>query len=561
MSKNAKRQSLIQLILLLAILIIANVLSNYLFTRIDMTQEKRYSLSSSSKELASRLPDIVYFRIYLEGELPPGFTKLKNSMREMLDEFKVYSGDKIEYEFIDPSANHDEKQKVTLYRQLSEKGLYPTTLEQKEESGQSQKIIFPGALVTYRSKEYPMQLLKSKIGSTPEQMLNISAENLEYEITSMLRKITATQGKQIGLLMGQNEFSDSRLADIAKGLSEFYKVDTISIRGQLHALDDFSTVIISGPSTIFDEKDKFIIDQYIMKGGTMLWLIDKVMMNMDSLSTSATSLALPGEINLDDMLFRYGIRINSDLIQDLQCAPIPVVTGYVGNQPKQKLFPWLYFPLLQTESKHPIVNNLNAVKGEFVSSIDTIETEGLKKTVLLTTSKFSRVQMTPTRVSINSVADKPDPKLFNRKFIPCAVLLEGNFNSNFANRVPQQLINSPEINFKEKSVDTRMIVVSDADIIVNHVSKKGNIFPLGYDRFTGQTYGNRNFILNCVDYLCGNKDILELRGKEFKLRLLDSGKTENSTFIQWVNILIPVLIILIFALVFNFIRKKKFEKI
>jgi ABC-2 type transport system permease protein len=546
------------MLLLVGILITVNVLSGFVFTRIDMTQEKRYSLSPSSKELARKLDDIVFFRVYLEGELPPGFNKLKNSMREMLDEFKVYAGDKIDYEFIDPSENPDEKQKKELYKQLAEKGLYPTTLEEKQEAGQSQKIIFPGAIVTYRSKEFPMQLLKSRMGSSPEEMLNISAENLEYEIATMLRKITLEEAPHIGILQGQHEVSDLRLADAVKALSEFYAVDTVTINNKLKALDGFKAVIIAGPDSAFDEKDKFIIDQYIMHGGSVLWMIDHVLMNMDSLSTSSTSLALPLDLNLDDMLFRYGVRINTDLIQDLQCAPIPVVTGYVGNQPRQKLFPWYYFPLLETESSHPIVHNLNAVKGEFVNSIDTIEIGEVKKTILLTTGKFTRVQMTPARVSINMVGDKPDPRAFTRKYVPCAVLLEGNFTSNYLNRIPSQLANAPEINFKGKSENSRMIVVSDADIIMNYVSKKGNIFPLGYDRFTGQTYGNRNFILNCADYLCGNKGILELRGKDFRLRLLDPAKTANTAAVQWMNILIPAVIVILFALIFGFVRTKKF---
>ena len=338
-----------------------------------MTQEKRFTLSHSSKQLAKNLEDIVFFKIYLDGDLPPGFNRLKNSLKELLDEFRVYSGDNIDYEFIDPSANTPENETMQLYKQLAGKGLIPTNLEQKDQSGQSQKIIFPGAIVNYRSKEFPLQILKSRLGSSPEQMLNSSIENLEYEISSMLRRITLERGLQVGFLQGQKELSTTRISDASAALSVFYSIDTISVNGNLNALKDFSAIIIARPDTVFNEKDKFILDQYIMHGGKILWLIDRMQINMDSLTTSSTNIAIPIELNIEEMLFNYGVRINSDLILDLQAAPIPIVTGYVGDQPKQKLFPWYYFPLLQTEGHHPIVHNLNAIKTEFVSSIDTIE--------------------------------------------------------------------------------------------------------------------------------------------------------------------------------------------
>ena len=558
--RNIKKQSLLQLVLLISILVILNVLSRFAFSRIDMTQEKRFTLSQSSKQLSKDLNDIVFFKIYLDGDLPPGFNRLKNSLKELLDEFRVYSGDNIEYEFIDPSASSDEKEKMQLYKQLAGKGLIPTNLEQKDQAGQSQKIIFPGAIVTYRSKEYPLQILKSKMGSSPEQMLNNSIENLEYEISSMLRRITVERGLSVGFLQGQKELPTIRISDASNALSDFYNVDSVNINGALNALKDFSALIIARPDTAFDEKDKFIIDQYIMHGGKVLWLIDRMQINMDSLTASSSNVAVPIDLNIDDMLFKYGVRINTDLLLDLQAAPIPIVTGYVGNQPKQKLFPWYYFPLLQTEGLNPIIYNLNAIKTEFVSSIDTIESENVNKTILLTTSKFSRLQMAPARVSLNMLREEPDPKMFNKQNIPVAVLLEGNFTSNYVNRIPDQIASSSEIDFKKTSVLTSMIVVSDGDVISNYVNKKGNIYPLGYDRFTGQNYGNKNFILNCIDYLCGNKAILGLRGKEFKLRLLDAAKTENRAALQWVNLLIPAFIVLIFGLIFNFLRKKKFAR-
>ncbi|MBK7430309.1 MAG: gliding motility-associated ABC transporter substrate-binding protein GldG [Bacteroidetes bacterium] len=556
--RSAKSQSIIRMTLLLGILIFVNVIAQFAFERIDMTQEKRYSLSNSSKDLAKGLEDIVYFRIYLDGDLPPGFLKLKNSLKEMLDEFRIYSNDNIEYEFIDPSANPDEKQRVELYKQLSQKGLFPTNLEENEKGQQSQKIIFPGAIVNYRSQEIPMQILKSKFGGNSDVMLNNSIENLEYEISTVLRKLSREKSTSIAFLRGQSELPTKKISDAANGLSDFYIVDTVNINGRLNALKDYKLLIIAKPDSAFDEKDKFVIDQFIMKGGRVLWLIDKLAMNMDSLEKRSTNVAIPLELNIDDMLFRYGVRINSDFVLDMQAAPIPVVTGYVGNQPKQEIFPWYYYPLLSAEGKNPIVNNLNMIKTEFASSIDTIETESVTKTVLLSSSKLSRLQMAPARVSLNILREKADPQMFNRRNVPVAVLLEGSFNSNYENRVPEAIASSKDIDFKSKSENTKMIVVSDGDVIASYVSKKGNVYPLGYDRFTRQTFGNKSFILNCIDYLCDNNGVLELRSKEIKLRLLDPAKIEEPQFIQWLNVILPTIMIIIFGMIFSFIRKRKF---
>ncbi|MBK7573227.1 MAG: gliding motility-associated ABC transporter substrate-binding protein GldG [Bacteroidetes bacterium] len=556
--RSAKSQSIIRMTLLLGILIFVNVIAQFAFERIDMTQEKRYSLSNSSKDLAKGLEDIVYFRIYLDGDLPPGFLKLKNSLKEMLDEFRIYSNDNIEYEFINPSANPDEKQRVELYKQLSQKGLFPTNLEENEKGQQSQKIIFPGAIVNYRSQEIPMQILKSKFGGNSDVMLNNSIENLEYEISTVLRKLSREKSTSIAFLRGQSELPTKKISDAANGLSDFYIVDTVNINGRLNALKDYKLLIIAKPDSAFDEKDKFVIDQFIMKGGRVLWLIDKLAMNMDSLEKRSTNVAIPLELNIDDMLFRYGVRINSDFVLDMQAAPIPVVTGYVGNQPKQEIFPWYYYPLLSAEGKNPIVNNLNMIKTEFASSIDTIETESVTKTVLLSSSKLSRLQMAPARVSLNILREKADPQMFNRRNVPVAVLLEGSFNSNYENRVPEAIASSKDIDFKSKSENTKMIVVSDGDVIASYVSKKGNVYPLGYDRFTRQTFGNKSFILNCIDYLCDNNGVLELRSKEIKLRLLDPAKIEEPQFIQWLNVILPTIMIIIFGMIFSFIRKRKF---
>lgn len=558
--KGRKSQSIMQLFAVIIILISVNILAGYFFFRIDMTGEKRYSLSSSSKKMAAELDDVVTIRIYLDGDLPPGFRRLRNATREILDEFRVYAGDNIEYEFIDPAAGKDEKERLELYKQLATKGLFPTNLEQREKGGTTEKIIFPGAILNYRSKEIPVQLLKSRIGSSPEEMLNNSVEGLEYEFTSSFRKLMSRSAAKVAFIKGHGELDNNRITDAARALAEYYIVDTVTINERLRALDDYKAVIIAKPDTFFSEKDKFIIDQFIMNGGRVLWLIDKLAVDMDSLSATATTVALPGMINLDDMLYRYGARINDDLVLDMQSAAIPVVTGYTGNTPKQELFPWPYFPLLNPFGNHPVVNNLNVIRSEFCNSVDTIQVPGVRKTILLTSSDFSKLQLPPARVSLNMLREEPDASVYKKKQIPVAVLLEGTFSSNYRNRIPVVIQQSSSIGFRDSSKNTRMIIIGDGDIISNYVSKKGAIYPLGFDRFTQQSFGNRNFILNCIDYLCDDSGIIELRGKEIKLRMLDPAKLQENSWIRWFNVAVPAFAVLISGWVYLLIRKKRYQK-
>jgi ABC-2 type transport system permease protein len=374
---------------------------------------------------------------------------------------------------------------------------------------------------------------------------------------NVLRVFNTGLRPKVGFLQGQGELETSRISDAAKALSDYYEVDTVMIGGKLNALKAFKAIIVARPDSAFTERDKFILDQYIMNGGRVLWLIDPMQMTMDSLQASDNSIAIAKDINILDQLFKYGVRINDDLVMDLQSAPIPLVTGMVGNQPQQSLFPWYFFPLLNPTSTHPIVHNLNAIKCEFASTLDTVEAPGISKTILLTTSKFSKNILSPVRVSLNILKEDPDPSYFSKQYLPVAVLLEGKFSSVFRGRVPEEILTNKEIAFKDAGVSNRMIVVADGDVISNYVSKKGNIYPLGYDRFTNQTYGNRSFILNCVVYLCGNENIVLLRGKEFRIRLLDTSKAENKS-LAWLAMLLPLMLVLLYGFIHFYIRRKKY---
>lgn len=564
LNKKQKKQDLFTLLLSFLIIISVNIISSYVYTRFDLTTEKRYTLSNATKEFIKNLDDVVYVKVYLEGDFPAGFKRLRNATREMLDEFKAYANDNIEYEFIDPSTSPDQKERNQLYRQLANKGLQPTNLEERGKEETSQKIIFPGAIFTYKGKEVPLQLLKSSMGSSSEEMLNNSIQGLEYEMANTIRELTINIKSKIGFLRGHGELSDIEVADITRSLSEFYEVDTVSIQGRLNSLRNFKAIIIAKPSSAFDEKkDKFILDQYIMNGGKILWLIDPMSASMDSLIKSNTSISVNLPLNLEDQLFKYGARINSDIILDLQCAPIPIITGYTGNQPQQSLLPWYFFPLIVPTSNHPIVNNLNAIKCEFVSSIDTVAVKNVTKTILLTTSKYTKLLYSPVRIGLSAVKEQPKLNQYNKPNRTVALLLEGKFTSVFTNRILPSIREDKSINFKEESVPTKMIVISDGDIIKNQIHKSsGNIFPLGYDRYTGQTYGNKNFILNCIDYLCDESGLIGVRSKELKLRLLNNTKIDENKY-KWqiIGVSLPILLIIFFGLIYHFIRKRKYIKV
>jgi ABC-2 type transport system permease protein len=508
-----------------------------------------------------KLNDVVYVKVYLEGNFPSGFMRLRNSTREMLDEFRVYAGDNIQYEFIDPSSSKDVKERNKLYQQIASLGLQPTNLEVKEDGGTSQKIIFPGAVMYFRNLPFAVQLLKDQLGTAPEEMLNNSIQSLEYELGNSIRKATQPMKPVVLFLTGHGESEQKKIIDIAHTLGENYEVDTVSIRGLLNSLDHGKLLIVPNPTLRFDEKDKFIIDQFVMRGGKVLWLIDMMDASMDSLSESNVTLSLARDLNLEDMFFKYGFRVNPNLILDLQSAPIPVVTSIVGNQPQQRLLPWYYFPLIFPSSEHPIVRNLNAIRCEFVNNIDTVESEGISKTVLLSTSKFSRIAFAPARVSISILEQEPDKKQFNKGPQPIAVLLEGNFSSLYANRIPAELAAAPDIKFKEKSAATKMIAISDGDMIENKIRKSnGGIYPLGYDKFTNETYGNKSFLLNCIDYMLDETGLMAARTKQVKLRLLDKATLKESReTIAYSNVVIPVLLVFVLGMVKYFVRRKKYS--
>lgn len=574
-NSSKKKKSLSILGIGILIILLANIISSQYSTRIDLTAEKRYTLSPATVDMLRNLDDIVYFKVYLEGDFPAGFKRLRNETKDILQEFNAYSKN-IQFEFIDPSTMAKGDNINAVYEELVSKGLNPTDLHVKEEGGSSQKIIFPGALVSYHEKEIPLSILLSQVGMPAEEVLNNSIQGLEYNISSVIRRLVSTTKPSIAFIEGHGELNRLETYDITVALSEYYKVDRITLNGQVNSLAErhesdslgvivrnkYEALIIARPDTIINEKDKFLLDQYLMRGGKILWFVDPVVTSMDSLVNTPNTVGVDANQNLEDLFFRYGIRLQKQLIMDLSCMPIPITTGSMEGEPQMDFLNWYYFPVLTPVSSHPIVNNLNMVRTEFVSPIDTLTVEGIKTTVLLQSSKYSRLVNTPAYISLEILKENPDTRQYQDAPAPVAVLLEGTFNSLYTNRLTPEILNSELIDFKEKSVKTAMIVFADGDIPKNQFRPSdGMPLPAGYDQYTQQSFGNKDFVLNAINYLCDDSGLIKVRSRELKLRLLDKAQISKSkTIIQIINVLIPVLLILIIGIVKITIRKKKYSR-
>lgn len=562
--QDLKIKNLVQFFLTILILGLIIYLSSVLYFRIDLTSEKRYTLTNATRNILRNLEQEVFIQVYLEGEMPIGFKNMRRATKELLDEFRVYSRKKVIYEFINPAESPDQKVRNEVFRELDSKGLKATNaLFSDKEGGRSQKIIFPGAIVNYNGMEMAVNLLKNNLSLTPSQNLNNSIEGLEYEFIHVIKNISSDTIYKVAFIEGHGELDEYQVGDITMELARFYHVDRGVIGGKPGILDDYAAVIVAKPREAFSEADKFVIDQYIMNGGGVLWLIDAVRVDWDSLEQTGVTVGLVEQINLDDQLFKYGVRINPNLIQDINCAVIPINTAFVGQQPKYVPAPWLYFPLLFPLENHPVTKNLNLIRSEFVSVIDTVGGERrIKKKILLRSSKDTRVVSVPVFIRLEDIKDPPAEREFNKPFQSAAVLLEGEFESVFKNRMISQYIKNQDVDFRDHSIPNRMIIVADGDMIRNEVSVRADrIIPLtlGQDRYTQQTYGNKDFILNAVHYLAEETSLVEIRSRTLTLRLLDKTKIINEKF-KWqlINTVLPVLILVLFGLMNWYFRKRKF---
>jgi ABC-2 type transport system permease protein len=541
-------------IAIFVILILFAYLLSLKFFRIDLSSDKKYSLSNLTVKNLENLDKSIKINVYLSGDLPLSFKRLEKRINETLEEFSIYS-DKIDFEFIDPYEKFGSSKINDLYEDLSKLGIRPTNLKVQTKDGFTQKKIFPGATVKSGDRIVGINFLVNKQGFGQEQNLNASVEGLEYNILNAIKKITKTVYNKIAILQGHSELNKYQTADIFSSLYEFYDLKYVTLNGDPSALNPFDILIVAGAKDQFSYEDREVIDHFIMRGGKSLWFIDGIHVNLQELMRQPMSFGIATENNLLGMLFNYGARINYDLLMDRQSMKIPINIASKGESPNFVPAPWLFSPMISPVQNHPITKNLNFIKSEFISSIDTVnDNKRVKKTILLRSSDYTRSIKPPVKISMDWINKKFPLDFFINPNKNLAVLMEGEFKSNIVRGFTGEKYSKP----------TKMIVVSDASIIENGYKDLGNgkpqIFPLGFDRFANKVFANKEFVINCVNYLSSESELVKLRGRNFKLRLLDRAKIEdNKSLIVFVNVLFPILIILLLGFVIYFLRRRKYR--
>ncbi|MDY6287906.1 MAG: gliding motility-associated ABC transporter substrate-binding protein GldG [Bacteroidales bacterium] len=572
--KDLRRGHWIELTAGILIVVFVNVIGYYVFGRLDLTSERRYTLSKSTKALLKKIDEPLLYRVYLEGDLPSDFKRLQNETKEMLNQFRAYNKN-VQYEFVNPNSFEDPKERQVFYQKLAQKGIQPTQIQVSTATGYTQQVLIPAADVIYRGEETSIQLLQSQKYVDQVQLLNNSIQSLEYVLSNAIRALSRGKRPTVAFLRGHGELELPNLSDMIGSLWEYYTLDTARMDGNINSLtarslnpsdstysfrNKYDLIIVAKPTRPFSDQDLYILDQYVMYGGKLLWLVDPLDADMDSLEHAGQAVATRLPLNLDEMLFTYGVRINPDLVMDIRCRPVPMKVGMVGEHAQIQFQPWMYFPEIVPLSPHPIVRNLDLIKTDFVSSMDLID-NGVDKTVLLQTSEFSRVKNAPAIYDLNEAKVEPDRRLFNRQHIPVAVLMEGSFKSVFRNRLTPDFMDIPSMGYRETSDTTRMIVFSDGDIIKNRFNyQDATGYPLGYDFYTETMYANKELLLNCVDYLVGEDGSIASRSRNIKIRKLNVMKVkEERTKYQLLNILLPVGIVVVAGVVIVLLRRRKYR--
>jgi len=543
--------------------VITNVLVQHVVFRIDLTSEKRFTLAAETRRLCNDLHDDVLIKVYLDGSINPGFNRLHKACEDLLNECKQLNSKHFKIEFTTPSKDRTKEETAAVEKQLYEKGLIPEDVYVKSGDKSTAYKIFPGAIISYKGREKVWPIFNRQSAGVPAEIcINNSIEDLEYTLTNTILKLQETKRKEITFLDGHGELDTLQSYRFRSALAEYYNVNHTAITPghELRALRGTDLLVIAQPDSVFTDREKYVIDQFIMQGGKTLWLIDPLSTNLDSLRKGFT-LGLPRPLNIEDMLFKYGVRLNTGLLQDRQCGYLRINVGYDKGQPRFELFPWLYSVLALPQSQHPIVRNLDLIKLDYCSTIDTVSAPGIQKTILLQSSRYARVMPAPVRISLASVKFPPrEAQLINYNQ-PIACLLEGTFNSFTENRLPQALLQNPDFHHADVSLPNKMIIVADGDVARNEINfSSREILPLGFDRNTNQTFANATFLLNCVNYLLHDEALLNLRSREVKLRLLDK-KLIILKRLKWqtLNVLVPLLSILILGGTLYILRKRKFE--
>ncbi|WP_316803839.1 gliding motility-associated ABC transporter substrate-binding protein GldG [Pedobacter nototheniae] len=549
--------------LVIMALLVLNIAGQYLYHRFDFTADKRFTLNDKTKKILKSTDKPIIITVFLDGELPPAFKRLKAAVKDLLADYKAYSKTELKIVFVDPVAGLNQADQDTVINNLFLNGIEATSLSVKTESGLTQKIVFPMAMIESDGKQLPVKLFQNlDPGRSYEENINNSIENLEYTFTSSLKKVITGKNPRIGFTEVNGELSDLQLNDAIHTLSNSYEVGRINLNSIDKAgLDKLNLMVIAKPKKAFTEAEKYKINYFILNGGRVVWSIDQVNADLDSLRGSGGQMVFNSNLNLDDMLFMYGARINYNVIADANCAEIPVATGRVGGQSQIQMVPWLYYPILLPDTLHSMVKNLDGIKAEFPSTVDSIGVKGIAKSYVLTTSAFNKVFEVPKLFSLQMVAEQPDPRSFHHTPKNVGLLLEGNFPSVFAGRpLPPGIAAAYSTNNIGKP--SKMIVIGDGDVFKNQVVEKdGSPLPLGYDRYSKITYGNKALLLNIVDYFTDDDNLIALRNKEVKIRLLDKAKLKlEKTTWQMVNIIAPLLLLILFAIFQHYYRKYKYAK-
>lgn len=556
-----KKNSLKQLGIIAAVLLAINILGNYFFKRFDLTKDKRYTLSETTLNIIESVDSPLYVDVFLEGKFPPEFKRLQNETKQLLEEFTAYNSNII-FQFVNPIEKEEER--VDVMKKFYERGLMPLSITVEDKGKQSQEVVFPWAVATYGDKSSKVALLKNLMGASTEEKVISSVQHLEFAFADALNKITKQKQKKIAVLKGNGELGDRYIADFLKTVRESYYVGPFTLDSvakkpieTIEALQKYDMAIIAKPTEAFIDEEKQVIDQFIINGGKTLWLVDAVKADMDSLFNNPQILAFPQDLNLTDQLFQYGIRVNGQLVKDEQATTIKLATGQEGSQTQYQEFPWRFSPFIYPASNNPIVKNMEGIKFEFVNPIEILKND-IKKTVLLTSSQYSKPVGTPTPINLDLVTEETQPTDYpNGGLLPVAVLLEGKFKSVYKNRV----LPIKDSKFKETNKESKMIFISDGDVIKNQLDKDGYPMELGFDKFTNNLYGNKEFLMNCVNYLLDDNGLINIRSKDVDLPLLDKEKVyENYTFAQVITIGLPLAILGLFGFLFTYLRRRKYVK-
>ncbi len=546
----------------IVVLVGINFAGHYFFKRFDLTADKRYTLSDTSLSIIKQVNEPLYVDVFLQGNFPGEFKKLQTETQQLLEEYKAYNSNII-FQFVNPLEKEEERDQIM--QSFMERGLTPINVTVDDKGKQTQEVVFPWAIVTYNNKSTKVPLLKNMMGASTAEKVVSSVQHLEYAFANAFNTVSKNKERKVAVMKGNGELHDLLMADFIKSVKENYYIGTFTLDSvaknpnkALKYLNKYDLAIIAKPTEKFTDEEKQVLDQFVMNGGKTLWLVDQVNIEMDSLIETPQNLAFPRDLNINDMFFKYGVRIKPDLIKDIQAIPIALATGKQGSATQYTKFPWLYSPAVYSDSKHPITSNLDMVKFEFANPIELLNNP-IKKTVLLHSSKYSRPVGTPIEVNLNMVEDKPEPKEFPiaGSNMPVAVLLEGKFNSVYQNRV----LPFKDPSFKAQGKNNKMIIVSDGDVVRNQYDKNYQPLELGYDKWTNNLYANKEFMMNCVNYLLDDNGLINIRNKAVDLPLLDRERVhEEYTYIQIITIGMPLLLLLIFGLLFTFIRKRKYSK-